>query len=40
MDHGEKEDKIHGLALAKIRKGRDKLNQEKLKWLGFVNKTV
>ena len=27
MDHGEKEDKIHDLALAKIRKGRDKLNQ-------------
>lgn len=40
MDHGEKEGKIHGLALAKIRKGRDELNQEKPKWLGFINKTV
>ena len=47
MDHGEKEDKIHDLALAKIRKGRDKLNQaglvlsiklyEKKKWGNTIN---
>ena len=39
-DHGEKERKIHDLALKKIQKASDEWNKDRMKRLGFNNKRL
>ena len=37
-DHGGKERKRHDLALEKLQRARDKWNEDRMKWLDFINK--
>ena len=39
-DHGEKERKRHDLALEKLQRSRDKWNEDRMKRLDFVNKSL
>ena len=39
-DHGAKERKIHDLALKKLQRVREKLNEDRMKRLDFINKRL
>ena len=39
-DHGEKERKIHHLALEKLQRARDEWNNDQMKRLDFINKRL
>ena len=40
MDHGEEERKRHDLALENLQMARDKWNEDRMKWLDFINKRL
>ena len=39
-DHGEEERKRHNLALGKLQWVRDQRNEDRMKWLDFINKSL
>ena len=39
-DHGAKDCKRHDLVLEKLRRARDKWNDDRMKWLDFINKRL
>ena len=39
-DHGEKEHKRHDLAIEKLKRARDEWNEDRMKWLDFINKIL
>ena len=39
-DHGEEERKRHDLALEKLQRARDEWNEDRMKWLYFINKRL
>ena len=39
-DHGEKERERHDLTLENLQRARDKWNEDRMKWLDFINKRL
>ena len=39
-DHGEKERERHNLTLENLQRARDKWNEDRMKWLYFINKRL
>ena len=39
-DHGAEERKRHDLALERLQKARDEWNEDRMKWLNFINKRL
>ena len=39
-DHGKEERRLHDLALEKLHRVRNKWNEDRMKWLDFMNKNL